>query len=82
MPAKHVYSGFKDVSETVLTRRPGALTHSYTVLRRSTDGQSRLWDGSWRLSRGQGTLANGCRTPIETLPSEYSGNIPGCPIEK
>ena len=39
VPARHVYSRFKDVSETVLTRRPAALTHSYTVLRRSTDGQ-------------------------------------------
>ena len=62
VPASHVYSRFKDVSETVLTRRPAALTHSYTILRRSTDGQSRLWDASWHLSRGQGTLANGCRT--------------------
>ena len=63
VPARHAYSRFKDVSETVLTRKPAALTHSYTVLERSTDGQSRLWDASWRLSRGQGTLANGCRTP-------------------
>ena len=63
MPARHVYSRFKDVSEKVLTRRPATLTHSYTVLRRSTDGQSWLWDASWCLSRGQGTLANGCHTP-------------------
>ena len=61
VPARHVYSRFKDVSETVLIHRPATLTHSYTVLRRSTDGQSRLWDARWRLSRGQGTLANGCR---------------------
>ena len=61
-PARHVYRRFKDVSETVLTGRPAALTHSNTVLRRSTDGQSRLWDASRRLSRSQGTLASGCRT--------------------
>ena len=53
MPARHVYNRFKDVSEMVLTRRPAALTYSYTVLRHSTDGQSLLWDPSWRLSRRQ-----------------------------
>ena len=63
VPARHVYSRFKDVSETVFTCRPTALTHSYTVLRRSTDAQNRLWDARWRLSRGQGTSANGCRAP-------------------
>ena len=67
VPARHVYSRFKDVSETVLAHRPATFTHYYTVLRRSTDGQSRLWDAVWRLSHGQGMLANGCRTPTHAV---------------
>ena len=43
MTAWQVYSPFKDVSEMVLTHRPAVLTHSHTVLRRSTNGKSRLW---------------------------------------
>ena len=72
MPARHIYSRFKDVSKTVLTRRPAAVTHSYTVLRRSTDGQSRLWDAIWRLSRGQGMLANGSLTVVRR---SWSGHV-------
>ena len=67
MPARHIYSRFKDVSKTVLTRRPAVVTHSYTVLRRSTDGQSRLWDAIWRLSqaRGQGKrFTHGCEAVV------------------
>ena len=56
-----LYSWFKDVYETVLTRGPAALTHSHAVLTRSTDGKSRLCDACWRLSHGQGTEANGFR---------------------
>ena len=64
VPARHIYSRFKDVSETVLAHRPAAVTHYYTVLRRSTYDQSRLWEAIWRLSRGQGTLANGSLTVV------------------